>query len=160
MCLIKTKKMIPSKASNFTVTGTKTARVVGMHDGDTMNCVFEFGGAYYKFPVRMNGIDTPEMTSKDPILKHRALSARNRLFSLVTDRPQSTLAWTKKDFDKYFEDNYTTVILECKGLDKYGRVLADVGSPTFSSILVKEGHAYVYTGQTKMTEDQQLQLGV
>lgn len=152
---------IPFKAPNFTINGKFNVRVVGLHDGDTMNCVWRFAGDFFKFSVRLEGIDTPEMTSKDPELKKRALGARNRLFELITcTKDQQTHTWTKKNFDEYFEKNATVLSLVCNGLDKYGRILGTVGSPSFSSILVKEGHAYEYGGRTKLTEDQQLQLGV
>ena len=91
------------------------------------------------------------MTSKDEKLRSRAFLARERLFELITGQKIDTLAWRKSDFDKYFETNYTTVMMNCKELDKYGRVLADVSN--FSDILVNEKLAYRYDGGTKLTDD-------
>lgn len=151
---------IPFDAPAFTISGVKQARVVSLHDGDTLTCVMYYCDGYFKFPVRMDGIDTPEMTSKDPELKSRALAARDRLFHLVSSGfgNVNTTTWKKKDFDEFFKKNFVAVDLDCKGLDKYGRLLATIGNPSFSSILVQEGLAYPYSGKTKLTEQEQLDL--
>ena len=135
----------PSDAPAFSLNGTRTVRVVSMHDGDTFTAVFRFESAFYKFPVRLARIDTPEMTSKDP----RAYLARNRLFELITSSATGadTMSWKKKDFDTYFGLNPTYLTINCNGMDKYGRVLADVG--TFAETLVNEKLAYWYDGGKK-----------
>ncbi len=140
---------IPFDAPSFSLSGTPhVARVVSLHDGDTFTVVLSLGGAYYKFNVRLDGIDTPEMTSRDPVLKSRAFLARARLFSLITNRNTiDTLTWRKKDFDTYFLENYTTVTLECKDMDKYGRVLASISN--FAQVLIDEKHAIPYDGGHK-----------
>jgi endonuclease YncB( thermonuclease family) len=143
---------IPFSAPMFALRGIYTGRVVSLHDGDTFTCVIPFlTNNYYKFSIRLNGIDTAEMTSKDPDLRSRAFMARDRLFELLTGQKIDTISWRKSDFDKYFEKNYTTVMMNCTELDKYGRVLADVSN--FSDILVKEKLAYRYDGGTKLSEE-------
>lgn len=134
----------PSDAPPFSLNGTRTVRVVSMHDGDTFTAVFRFESMFYKFSVRLGRIDTPEMTSKDP----RAYLARNRLFEMITNTTnQDTFAWRKKDFDSYFATHPTHLTINCTGMDKYGRVLADVGD--FAETLVKEKLAYWYDGGKK-----------
>lgn len=152
--------MIPFDAPAFTISGVNRGRVVSIHDGDTLTCVMYYCEGYFKFSVRMDGIDTPEMTSKDPELKNRALAARDRLFHLVCNGFEhiNTTNWKKKDFDEFFRNTFVAVNLDCKGLDKYGRLLATIGNPSFSSILVQEGLAYPYSGKTKLTEQEQLDL--
>jgi endonuclease YncB( thermonuclease family) len=137
----------PSDAPWFSLNGTRTVRVVSMHDGDTFTAVFRFEEAFYKFPVRLARIDTPEMTSKNPL----AYVARNRLFELITSSPspQDTIQWRKKDFDSYFASKPTHLTINCTGMDKYGRVLADVGE--FADILVRENLAYWYDGGKKLS---------
>jgi endonuclease YncB( thermonuclease family) len=138
------KMEFPSDAPAFSVNGTRTVRVVSMHDGDTFTSIFRFEQAFYKFSVRLGRIDTAEMTSKDP----RAYIARNRLFEMITSSSgQDTFGWRKKDFDNYFNRNPTHLTINCTGMDKYGRVLADVGD--FAETLVKEKLAYWYDGGTK-----------
>ena len=143
---------IPFSAPTFALRGVYTARVVSLHDGDTFSCVIPFVDSFYKFSIRLNGIDTAEMTSKDLILKSKALLARNRLFGLLTGEHLDTLDWRKSDFDKYFESHYTTVLMNCKDTDKYGRILADVSN--YSDLLVSEKLAYRYDGGTKLNDDE------
>lgn len=138
---------IPYTAPPFSLRGTHRARIVGVHDGDTVKCVIGFNGDFYTFSVRVYGIDTPEMTSKDPSVKAMAIRARNRLIELVTDEPCPTALETKKDVDTYFKGRYTEVQLDCLEMDKYGRVLANIGR--CADILVNEGLAHRYFGKTK-----------
>jgi endonuclease YncB( thermonuclease family) len=94
------------------------------------------------------------MTSKDTVLKTKAFMARDKLFSLITGKTSiDTISWRKKEFDEYFQKNVTIIVLECKDMDKYGRVLADVSN--FADVLVREKLAYWYDGGKKLTEDEQ-----
>jgi len=137
---------IPYDVPVFTILGDFTARITSMHDGDTFTCVFFYSGRFHKFHARINGIDTPEMASKDP----RAFEARHRLFQLLTGTSTVlTQEWKKKDFDDYFSKNYTEVPITCTGLDKYGRLL--VNSGTITDTLIREELAHSYQGQTKKT---------
>lgn len=147
---------IPFDAPKFSLQGRHVARIVSIHDGDTFTCVIPLESSFYKFSVRIDGIDTAEMTSKNTLLKTKALLARGRLFQLFTETNIDTFEWKKRDFDDYFAKYYTTVQIECKEMDKYGRVLADVSD--FSNILVREKLAYMYNGGTKLTEDEQIKM--
>lgn len=147
----------PSDAPSFSLQGTHTARVVSLHDGDTFTAIVRLETLFYKFPIRIARIDTCEMTSKDPLLKTKAFMARDKLFSLITGSTNiDTIEWRKRDFDNYFQKNVTIITLECKEMDKYGRVLADVSN--FSDVLVKEKLAYWYDGGKKLTEDEQKRM--
>lgn len=146
---------IPGDAPKFSLQGSHTGRVVSIHDGDTITCIIEFEDSFYKFPIRLNGIDTCEMTSKDPSLRSKAFMARHRLFQLLTrDTKMDTLGWRKKEFDNYFQNNYTIAELDCKEMDKYGRVLANIEN--YGDVLVGEGLAFRYDGGRKFTEDEQV----
>ena len=147
---------IPSDAQKFSIEGVRIVRVVSIHDGDTITCIIPFETAFYKFSIRLNGIDTAEMTSKNVLLKTKALLARSLLFKLITQTNIDTYEWKKRDFDDYLQKNYTTMKINCKEMDKYGRVLADVSN--FADILVQEKLAYRYTGGTKLTEDEQIKF--
>ena len=56
------------------------------------------------------------------------------------------------------------VYVSCDGADKYGRVLANVfasdleNEVSFSDILVREKLAYTYNGESKPTEELQLEM--
>jgi endonuclease YncB( thermonuclease family) len=60
---------------------THLAKVVDIYDGDTLTCAIFIFGKFYKFNVRLSGIDTSELQSKN---YQKALQARMRLFDLVT----------------------------------------------------------------------------
>lgn len=55
----------------FSLAGLKTwARLTQMYDADTMQVVFPFDkGDVHKIIIRVMGIDSPEMNSKDPVVK-------------------------------------------------------------------------------------------
>jgi endonuclease YncB( thermonuclease family) len=144
----------PSDAPSFSLQGTHSARVVSQHDGDTFTAIIQLESTFYKFPIRVARIDTCEMTSKDSLLKTKAFMARDKMFRLITGSTHiDTIEWRKRDFDAYFQNNTTIIVLECKEMDKYGRVLADVSN--FAEVLVNEKLAYWYDGGKKLTEDEQ-----
>lgn len=144
----------PGNAPTFSLQGIHLARVVSLHDGDTFTCVIKFAESFYKFSVRLAGIDTCEMTSKNDLLRTKAFMARDRLFGLLTKRSDTdTISWRKKDFDEYFQKNYVLVTLECHEMDKYGRVLADVDDGSITQILLNEKLACPYDGGKKTTDE-------
>lgn len=135
---------IPCDAPKFALSGTYTCRIVSLHDGDTFTGVIPLYGTPWKFSIRVDGIDTPEMTSRSP----EAYRARNRLFQLLVGRMDiDTTEYKKAHFDAFFKANYTLFTFEAAGFDKYGRVLANI--PNISQILIREGLAYEYHGGTK-----------
>jgi endonuclease YncB( thermonuclease family) len=147
----------PSDAPAFSLKGTQTARIVSLHDGDTFTAIVKLESMFYKFPIRIARIDTCEMTSKDSVLQTKAFMARDKLFSLITGKTNiDTIAWRKKNFDEYFQNNSVVISIDCNEMDKYGRVLADVSN--FAEILVRDKLAYWYDGGKKLTEDEQKQL--
>lgn len=111
-------------------------------------------GSYYKFSVRLNGIDTCEIRSKNKALQDTAIKARDRLFELATNSKVNT----KNDIKKILEADVYLVWVECEDKDKYGRVLANIykdkdTTKSFSEILLEEKLAYKYEGKTKLTDD-------
>lgn len=127
----------------FTFEGqTHLAKVVYCYDGDTCHCVFKHDGDYYRFRIRMNGYDSPEMRpwksdypdEKDrKEIKRKAVIARERLKELVLNK---------------------IVILECDGEDKYGRLLGTIrlkieDEQSVNDIMVQDGQGYIYNGGTK-----------
>lgn len=140
--------MFPAAAPVFSLRGTHRARVIGVHDGDTIKCVIQLYEDFYTFSVRVYGIDTPEMK---PPTKDIAIKARNRLIELLTNRQFTNTTDKKRDIDSYFQQNYTEIELECIEMDKYGRVLANIGN--VADTLVNEGLAHRYYGKTKESFD-------
>ena len=106
------------------------AKVVKVYDGDTVTIATNLYGEIYRFSVRLNGIDTPEMKSKNENVKLRAQKAKNALSSLVLDK---------------------IVELKNVGYDKYGRILADIYIENIhvNNWMIAEGHAIEYDGGHK-----------
>lgn len=111
----------------FTITGEFDAHVTKVYDGDTIHAVFKLYETWYKFHIRLENIDTPEMHGEQ---KNKAIEVTNYLRSLILDKD---------------------VQLICHGFDKYGRVLATViyDQMDINNHLVEKGMAKPYFGGTK-----------
>lgn len=112
------------------------ANVVDVYDGDTMTVDIDLGFSMSlkKLKVRLTGIDTAEMKSKDPELKKKATAARDWLREQCLGKQ---------------------VFLESAGLDKYGRWLGKVYTAEgicCNEELVRMGLALGYDGGTKNQE--------
>ena len=135
----------------FSLANVRTyARLVDVTDGDSIVCVVPVLGSYFKFPIRLKGIDTPELRSKDPAMRERAVRAREFLIdALVPGRVSD-----KHSVREHLNENVVLVYLNCAKNDKYGRVLADVyvhasDVMSVSSALIQNGLAHVYDGGAK-----------
>jgi endonuclease YncB( thermonuclease family) len=148
-------------------------RLVDIIDGDSLVIILPVFNSYYKYHVRINGIDTCEMKSKNQDNKILALKARLELLCLITqDTKQYTKQYTKQEYDinitrtdikRILNESVFLVYLECKDFDKYGRLLADVYTDKTKTIMLSQHlldkHlAYVYTGATKLKETEQVEI--
>ena len=117
------------------------AKVVSVYDGDTCRVVIPFKGEFYKWNVRLDGYDTPEMRpsrskpNRD-IEIAAAKAAKRYLMSLVMESPNQI------------------VYIKCKDFDKYGRLLASIyihpeDTVSVNEMMVQKGHGYIYDGGTK-----------
>lgn len=102
-------------------------------DGDSIECVAFCDNAkqLYKFSVRVAGVDTPEMRSKNPLEKRAAHAAK---------------AFT--ELHVLGEE----LRLEKVSHDKYGRILAYVRTPSgalLHDLLIKSSHGVSYDGGKK-----------
>ena len=159
------KKYDNNTTPHFSLNGQKLwGRVVSLYDGDTLTIALNVFSGVYKFSVRMNGIDTCEMKSKCDKNKELAKSARSRLLSLITRKDLSeTSTWNdRRKINNVLNKGMYFVWVECFDFDKYGRLLANVyqdenSDECFSQVLIKEKLAYEYKGDTKMTEEEQVE---
>jgi len=103
-----------------------------VYDGDTITVTYRCEHEWFTSNVRLAGIDCPELRTNDENEKKDAMDAKMRTTSLCLNK------W---------------VHLKAYGLDKYGRVLADVFSCDHhvNHILLNEKRAVPYLGGTKMT---------
>ena len=79
----------PSELRKWVPTLTD-GRVIKVHDGDSITIASRMpkmqDSEIYKFPVRIHGIDAPEITGKTPEERHAAIYARDRMKELVYDK--------------------------------------------------------------------------
>jgi endonuclease YncB( thermonuclease family) len=137
-------------------------RLVDIIDGDSLVIIIPVFDGFYKYHVRINGIDTCEMKSKSEQNKRLALRARSEILNLVTNS-EFQYDIDRKSIQKTLNDKVYVVYLECCEFDKYGRLLANVyidnsKEQCFAKHLVDVNLAYRYTGETKLTEQEQLQI--
>jgi endonuclease YncB( thermonuclease family) len=149
----------------FSLNGIKTyVRVVNVTDGDTISVVIPIFDNYFKFHVRLNGIDTCEIHSKNEIIKDRGLKAKYRLIELLCpfEKLNNILCTTKKQIIDLFDKNICLIWLECLDFDKYGRLLGNIyidnKLKNVSNILIEEKLAYKYDGTTKLNEEEQMNM--
>lgn len=115
-------------------------KILRIVDGDTVDVDIDlgFGMWMHKERVRMMGIDTPESRTRDLEEKAFGLASKERLKELL---PIGSIQILKTEIDKSGED--------AKG--KFGRILGDflIEGERASEILIEEGHAVAYHGQSK-----------
>ncbi len=156
-------KQYGGSTPEFSLNNYKThARICSMYDADTIKAVIPIFGSFYKFSIRLMGIDTCEMKAKNPKVKEISLKARDYLFELVTSQKPDP-SWKKKDYEAFFDREVHIIYLHCLEFDKWGRVLANVYNndsctKSMSEFLLEARLAYKYHGDTKLTEEQQLAL--
>ena len=107
--------------------------VIKVYDGDTFTLAGYLPYAespLYRFSVRLNGIDTPEIKGKTEKEKECAILARTELQTLILDK---------------------RVVLRNVQTEKYGRLLADVyiGDLHINRHMLDTGMAVKYDGGTK-----------
>ena len=110
----------------------KLGKCVDVYDGDTITIVghVKYNPDLFRFSVRLNGIDCPEMKGKNDNEKIVAKFAKQYIQDIIYDK---------------------IVTLEDVALDKYGRVLAKVmfGHRDIAKELLEKNMAVAYDGGTK-----------
>ena len=119
---INTKPFLP----HFT-----QGKCIKVYDCDTITVAAEVGGSFYRFQIRLYGIDGPEMKSANPLEKEKAKIARDKMAAIILDK---------------------IVIVHIISSDKYGRLLSKVittDGVDMSEHLLSTGLALPYFGKTK-----------
>ena len=114
-----------------------SGQVIKVYDGDTITVASKLpfaGSPLYRFSVRLNGIDTPEMKGSAPEERSVATEARDAVSTLILHK---------------------TVVLQNVSMEKYGRVLADVYCDNIyiNNWLIEQRFAVKYDGGTKRSPD-------
>ena len=120
-----------TKIKEFSLNGHKCdARVVSVYDGDSIKVIFVYDQKIYKWTCRLDGIDTPEIKSKNINEKELAIKARDALRNKILEK---------------------IVKIECKDFDKYGRLLVDILFDGYhiNKWMIDENYAKPYFGGKK-----------
>lgn len=124
------------KIKIFSLEGLKTkARFCQIYDGDTCKAVFLYNNEIKRWNCRINGIDTPELRTKNIKEKELGITARDYLKTLLNNK---------------------TLDITCGSFDKYGRLLIDIYDEdgiSISNKLIEKGYANKYNGGTKKKWD-------
>ena len=114
-----------------------SGKVIKVYDGDTITVASKMpfpGSPIYKFPVRLLGIDCPEIKGSTENEKHLAKLARDALSGRI---------------------NGKMVTLKNVSTEKYGRLLADVyiDGENMNQWMLDHNYAVKYDGGTKFRPD-------
>jgi len=140
-CLRKYRK-IPKNLnfkdlSNF-YPDIKKGRVIKVYDGDSITVAARIpilkNDTIYKFSIRLNRIDTPELRTSNIVEKEYAIKIRDILSEKIMNK---------------------MVNIEVLKTDKYGRYLAEVSykKTNINSWLLSNNYAVLYDGGTKNSFD-------
>lgn len=169
----KSNPSIVDDISNYNITNTNQfslnnmqleVRIIDIYDGDTCTCIIPLFNNYYKFTIRLVEIDTCELKSTNSENKELALNARKRLCTLVSDDFLNIdLNIKRKELTNLLNTKCYLIYIKCGDFDKYGRLLAhlyksNISTISFNQILINEKLAYKYTGKTKLSEEEQVNL--
>ena len=124
---------ITDKVPEFSLKGVvKKCKVVSVYDGDTIKVVFPIHDKMYKWNCRINGVDTPELRTRDELEKKYGYEVRDKLREKILNK---------------------IVTVHCGKFDKYGRLLADIycenEDKSVSLWLNENKYAFKYDGGTK-----------
>jgi len=123
----------------------RVKKIYKIVDGDTIDVDIDLGFNISFFQrVRLAGIDTPESRTKDVYEKKLGLEVKEKLTNLLKDAKKIVIKTEKPD-----------------SKEKYGRILGwlfiDDGKLSINEILIKEGYAWEYMGETKVKDFQLLE---
>ena len=111
--------------------------MVKVYDGDTITVAAKLpfiDSPIYRFSVRLNGIDSPEIKGTTKKERELAIQSRDALYNMI--------------FGKIIE-------LKNNGMEKYGRLLADVyyNDMHVNKWMVDNNYAVKYDGGKKVRGD-------
>lgn len=120
--------------SKFTFKNYKTLiKIIKVIDGDSVTAIFKFNNQFYKYNFRINGIDTPEIHSKNEYEKKIGIDAKIYVHNLLINK---------------------ILFAEFLDFDKYGRILLNIylnNNENISEHLINGGYAQKYEGGVKTT---------
>lgn len=144
------EKIDCSKIKKFSFEGIKTyAKVAKIYDPDTITIVFEYLGEPTKINIRLDGIDSPELKSKNSNESNACKKGIEKMKELIENK---------------------IIIISLLKYDKYGRILANIdtlepindGITNINKFLIKYNYARKYGGEKKLdwTQEELDKVGI
>ena len=145
-CFTKNKNLLHEKEENINIKYEDTIQfippidegiVIKVYDGDTITIASKLpyeNSRLYRFSVRLNGIDCPEIKGETEEEKECAQIAKNILSNLILNKK---------------------VKIKNKKTEKYGRILADIfieingNNLHINQFMLDENLAVIYDGKQK-----------
>ena len=118
------------KNTNKFIPKITKGKVIKVYDGDTITVASKYYNDVYKFVIRLNRIDTPEIRTKNNNEKERALFVRDKLREKIMNK---------------------IIKIEVIKLEKYGRLLCEIyyNNENLSNWLLDNEYAKEYYGGKK-----------
>ena len=115
-------------------------KVEGVVDGDTIDVLIDLGfDILFASRVRLAGIDTPESRTKDLVEKALGLESKEYLKKALKDAKSVVIKTEKMDSS-----------------EKYGRILGwvyvDGNTVSLNDMMINDGYAWGYLGDTKVKD--------
>ena len=115
-------------------------KVENVVDGDTIDVLIDLGfDILFASRVRLAGIDTPESRTKDLVEKALGLEAKEYLKKSLKDSKSVVIKTEKMDSS-----------------EKYGRILGwvyvDGNTVSLNDMMINDGYAWGYLGETKVKD--------
>ena len=115
-------------------------KVEGVVDGDTIDVLIDLGfDILFASRVRLAGIDTPESRTKDLKEKALGLESKEYLKKAIKDAKSVVIKTEKMDSS-----------------EKYGRILGwvyvDGNTVSLNDMMINDGYAWGYLGDTKVKD--------
>lgn len=156
--LLKRLQDCPADVPKFDFAGQSFfARLSSLYDADTYWVVTDVFDKLYKLNIRVLGIDSAEMKTKDPVEKALAMKARDYVAAWALPSEFHVGGnHTEKDIKLALQKTPVIVYVKCQGNDLYGRCLAHVykddgeDAQSISDLLIQENLVDAYQGGTKV----------
>jgi len=129
---------VTDKVKAFSLKGKELeAKIVAVYDGDTCKACFPVFNEMFKWTMRLNRIDTPELKTKNVLESSFGYEVRDKIREKILNK---------------------VVKLKCGEFDKYGRLLAEVyiNGESINQFLIDNKYAFEYDGGTKKLWEQYL----
>ena len=143
------------------------AKIVDIYDADTVTVALKLEGKVIRMPVRIKGLDTPEIrpkkTNSHRLLEKRAAKrSRDAVVAMCTGVPVRG-GQTRRSIRAILGACEKLERLEPYGFDKYGRILGDIRLEDGISLrdrLLSEGWARAYGGGTRVAWTEEMLLAI